>query len=211
MAKRTLDAVKKALDSATPRSFEESVELAINLKDVDMSNPKNRIEEDILLPHGRGKDVHVAVFASGELALKAKKVADLVIPPEDIEDLAADKRKARKMAMEMDFLIAEAPLMPVIGRTLGVVLGPRGKMPRPILPGADPAPLVESLRKTIRVRSRDRRTFHAPVGTRGMTPETIAENVDAVIRRIERRLERGRLNISSAYVKTTMGPAVRLI
>ncbi len=209
--KATLNAVTKALDRAKSRNFEESVEVAINLKDVDMSVPKNRIEEEVLLPHGRGKGVKVGVFATGELAVKARNVADLVIPPEDIEDLAGDKPRAKRVAGEIDFFIAEAPLMPVIGRTLGVVLGPRGKMPRPIPPGADPVPLVESLRKTVRVRSRDRRTFHAPVGARDMAAEAIADNVDTVLRRVEARLERGRLNIASAYVKTTMGPAVRFL
>ena len=74
-----------------------------------------------------------------------------------------------------DFFIAEAPLMPVIGKRLGVVLGPRGKMPKPLPPGADPTPVIISLRNTVRVRSRDKKTFHAPIGTRDMPPEDSAE------------------------------------
>jgi large subunit ribosomal protein L1 len=67
------------------------------------------------------------------------------------------------------------------------------------------------MRSTVRVRSRDRRTFHAPIGTRDMQPEDIAENLDALMRRVMGKLERGRFNIQSAYVKTTMGPAVRYL
>ncbi len=101
--------------------------------------------------------------------------------------------------------------MPVIGRRLGVVLGPRGKMPRPIPPGGDPTALINSLRNTVRVRTKDRRTFHAPLGTKDMSPEDIADNLETVLRRVTTRLERGRMNIASAYVKTTMGPAVKVM
>jgi len=64
----TLKAVKKALDERPKRNFVETVELAINLKDVDLAVPSNRIDEEVQLPHGRGKAVRVGVFASGELA-----------------------------------------------------------------------------------------------------------------------------------------------
>ena len=76
--------------------------------------------------------------------------------------------------------------------------------------GSDPTNLINSLKRSVRVRSKGNRTFHAPVGTRTMPPEQLAQNVDAVLNRIVGRLERGRGNIESVYVKTTMGPAVRL-
>jgi len=206
-----VDTIRKAIESAPPRKFPETVEVAINLKDVDLSIPKNRIEDDLVLPRGRGRPIRVCVFASGDLALKARAAADLVVTPDQIEDVAGDKKKGRDLAQAYDFFIAEAPLMPVIGRRLGVVLGPRGKMPRPVPPTIDPLPLINSMRNTVKVRSRDRRTFHAPIGTRAMTPEDLAENLDYLMRRVLGKLERGRFNIASAYVKTTMGPAVRYL
>lgn len=84
-------------------------------------------------------------------------------------------------------------------------------MPKPLPPGADPAPVINSLRNTVRVRSRDKRTFHAPIGTRDMRPEDLAENLDFLMRRVLGKLERGRFSIQSAFVKTTMGPAVRYL
>lgn len=209
--KHAIETVKKALEAAKPRQFKESVEVALNLREVDLSVPKNRIDEEIVLPKGRGKVVKICVFASGELALKAKDVADLVIQPQEIETYAGDKRKAHKLAQEYDFFVAEAPLMPVIGRRLGIVLGPRGKMPRPVPPTADPTNLINAMRSTVRVRSKDRRTFHAAIGTRDMKAEDLADNLDALLRRVMGKLERGRFNIASAYVKTTMGPAVRYL
>jgi large subunit ribosomal protein L1 len=209
--KKTLKVVKEALEASKERKFKESVDLAINLKDIDLSIPKNRVDDEILLPKGRGKPVKIAVFGSGELAVKAKGVADLVITPEELDDLSDDKKMAKKMVNEHVFFIAEAPLMPVIGKKLGVVLGPRGKMPKPIPPNVDPVPLINNLRNTVRLRSKDRRTFHTPVGTKDMGAEDLAENVDVIIKRLIGKLDRGKMNISSVYVKTTMGKSVRLL
>ncbi len=209
--KHSIDTVKKALEAAKPRLFTESVEVALNLREVDLSVPKNRIDEEVVLPKGRGKPIRICVFASGDLAIKARSVADQVIPPEQIEEYAGNKRKAHTLAREFDYFIAEAPLMPVIGKRLGIVLGPRGKMPRPIPPTGDPTNMIRSMRNSVRVRSKDRRTFHAPIGTRDMNPEDLAENLDFLLRRVLGKLERGRFNIQSVYIKTTMGPSVRFL
>ena len=209
--KSTVMAVQKALESAKKRNFTETVELAINLVDVDLTIPKNRIQEDIILPNGRGKSVKICVIGGGELALKAKDVADLVITPEELGTIADDKKQAKKIANSTTYFIAEAPLMAQVGKRLGTVLGPRGKMPKPIAPGADPAPMIDGLRKSVSIRTKDRKTFHAPVGSVDMDPEKIAENIDLVLKRVESHLEKGEHNIASAYVKTTMGPAERIL
>ena len=208
--KPTVMAVQKALESAKKRNFKETVDLVINLKDIDLAIPKNRIQEDIILPYGRGRAVSVCVIGGGELAHKAKDVADLVIMPEELGTIADDKKQAKKIANRTDYFIAEAPLMPTVGKRLGIVLGPRGKMPKPIPAGVDPDQMVENLRKSVSIRTKDKKTFHAPVGTIDMDPEQIADNIETIIKRVETRLEKGRMNIASVYVKTTMGPAERL-
>ncbi len=205
------EAIKSALEKSKKRNFKQSVDVAITLKDVDMNNPKNRIDEEVILPNGRGKPAKVAIFAGGELALKARDVVDLIIKPEEIDDLAKDKKKMKKIANEYDFFIAEAPLMPVIGKKLGVVLGPRGKMPKPVPPTADIKSIVDNLRKSVKIRSKSNKTFHAVIGTEDMEPEKLAENLKAIIKRLEDKLERGRQNIESVYVKTTMGPSQRVM
>ncbi len=204
-------AVQKALDSAKKRNFTETVELAINLKDVDLSIPKNRITDDIILPNGRGRAVKICVIGGGELALKAKDVADVVITPDELQTIADDKKQAKKLANSTDYFIAEAPLMAVVGKRLGTVLGPRGKMPKPIAPGVDPTAMIDGLRRTVSVRTKDRMTFHAPVGTVEMTAEQLADNIETILKRVELKLEKGRMNIASSYIKTTMGPSERLI
>ncbi len=207
---RIVQAVREAIERAPKRNFLESVEVAVNLRDLDLKNPKNRINTEVLLPRGRGKSVKVAVIADGMVAVKAKGVADLVLGSEDVKKLAENKREAKKLANSVEYFIAEAPLMPLVGRLLGPILGPRGKMPKTIPPTADPVPLIERLRNTVRLRSKDKPVVHAPVGTRDMAPEDIAENVEAVLSKLEEVLPEGRKNIKSVYVKTTMGPAVRV-
>jgi large subunit ribosomal protein L1 len=211
--KKTVEAIQKVIDETKKleRKFKQNIDVAINLKNVDLNDAKNRIEEEIILPHGRGKDAKVVLFASGELAMKSKSLVDLLIKPEDIEELSKDKKKFKKIVNEHDFFISEAPLMPTIGKTLGAVLGPRGKMPRPIPPTIDVTPIVKNLRKTVKVRSKSSKTFHTIAGKEDMDVNHIAENIEAIIKRLESKLERGKMNIGSVYVKTTMGPAERIL
>lgn len=206
------EAVKQALEGAPARKFTESVDLAINLHNIDLSQPGNRIDAEIVLPHGVGKPAKIAVFAAGETAMRAKSAgADRVISPDEISELGGNKRAARKLADEYKFFIAETRYMPVIGKSLGAILGKRGKMPTPLPPTQDVTPQINRLRNITRIRSRDRPTFHMAVGNRGMDTKEIAENVDAVITRLEQTLKDGRQNLKSVYVKTTMGPAIRVI
>lgn len=205
-----VEAVAEALAKAPAREFPESVELSVNLKELDLTVPKNRIEDEVPLPNGRGRNIKVAIIASPEMCQKVRGVGDLVVPANELDELVKDKKAAKKLASDIDFFLAEAPLMPVIGRRLGVVLGPRGKMPRPVPPGSDPTNLINALKRSIRIRSKGNRTFHAAVGTRAMPAEQLASNIDAVLARIVGKLERGRSNIDSVYVKTSMGPSVRI-
>jgi len=211
--KKIVDSIGKVLEESKKldRKFKQKIDLVINLKNLDLNIPKNRIDEEIILPHGRGSETKIALFASGELALKAKKHVDLLIKPEEIEDFSTDKGKFKKVADAHHFFIAEAPLMPTIGKTLGTVLGPRGKMPKPVPPNADVSGLVKNLRSTVKVRSKSNKTFHTIAGEETMSKEDIAENISAIIKRLESKLERGRMNIGSVYVKTTMGSSERII
>jgi large subunit ribosomal protein L1 len=211
--KTIVDAVENVKKTAqeNDRNFKQTIDVVINLKNIDLNIPKNRIDEDVVLPHGRGSKAKIGLFASGQLALESKDLVDLLIKPEDLEDLSDDKKETKKMAEEYDFFLAEAPLMPTIGKTLGTVLGPRGKMPRPVPPQGDISDTVEKLRKTVKIRSKSNSTFHSIAGSEDMDKEKIAENIEAIIKRIEPLLERGRMNIRSIYIKTTMGPSEKIL
>jgi large subunit ribosomal protein L1 len=209
---RILEAVKAAIEKAPERRFSESVDVTINLKNIDMAQPKNRIDETILLPNGTGKKVGIAVLGKGDITTQAREAGvDLIIGPDEIERLGGAPREARQVAEKYRFFLAETGVMPQVGRYLGPRLGPRGRMPMPITGGTDIRPIVERLRNSVKVRTKDKKTFHVKVGTTQMAPEQIAENIDAVLKKIEGALEQGPMNIRSVFVKTTMGPAERLV
>jgi large subunit ribosomal protein L1 len=207
-----LKAVNEAIDKAPKRNFQESMEISVNLKNIDLAQPKNRIDETMILPKGTGKTIKIAVLGKGDITTQAKAASvDLIIGPEEIERLGGEPREARKMADEYNFFLAETAVMPLVGRYLGTRLGPRGKMPQPVPPGVDVGPIVERLRNSVKFRTKDKMTFHVRIGSTEMSPEDLAENVDAIMKKVESGLESGVMNIRSVYIKTSMGPAVRLM
>ncbi|NHX35976.1 MULTISPECIES: 50S ribosomal protein L1 [Halolamina] len=210
MADSIEEAVSRALEDAPARNFTETVDLAINLRDIDLNDPSNRVDESVVLPSGTGQETRIVVFATGETAVRAEDVADEVLGPDELEDLGDDDDEAKDLADDTDFFIAEAAMMQDIGRYLGTVLGPRGKMPTPLQPDDDVVETIERMKNTVQIRSGDRRTFHTRVGAQDMTPEDVSNNIDVIVRRLEADLEKGPLNIDSIFVKTTMGPAVEV-
>ncbi|PSQ58050.1 50S ribosomal protein L1 [Halobacteriales archaeon SW_7_71_33] len=203
-------AVQRAMEGRPERNFTESVDLAINLRDLDLNDPSNRIDQSIVLPEGTGQDTQVVVFADGETAIRAEDAADEVYGPDELETLADDEDEAKDLAEETDFFVAEQEFMQDIGRYLGTVLGPRGKMPNPLAPDDDVVEEVTRLRNSVQMRSGDRRTFHALVGSEEMSADEIADNIDVIVRRLHADLEKGPMNVDTIYVKTTMGPAVEV-
>jgi large subunit ribosomal protein L1 len=209
--KTILATVKETKEKSEKRKFNQSIELVLNLKEIDMKSSEGKIQEIIDLPHSFEKSNKICVIGTGELALKARKAnADQVLERADLEGLAGNKKELRKIANNYDFFIAEAPLMPLVGRILGPVLGPRGKMPTPVPPTADIASLVEKHRKTITLRMRNQPILQCRVGTESMKDEEITENVQVVLRVLEGKLKKGMKNIKFAYLKTTMGKPVKI-
>ncbi len=212
MKQEMLEAVKKAKEDSKPRNFTQSIDVIITIKDLDVKKPENRIDEEIFLPNGRGKDVKVAFIAEGELALQAKNAgADLVITREELQKLGKDRKQAKKIANKHDFFVAQVDLMPLVGRFLGPVLGPRKKMPKPVPSTAKPESLMEKFKNTAKVRIKDQPVIQAIVGSEEMDDEMIVDNIEAVLDILDRNLEKGRSQIKSMYIKTTMGPVAKVI
>jgi large subunit ribosomal protein L1 len=209
--KTILNAVKEAKEKSEKRNFTQSIELILNLQDIDMKSPEGRLQEIVELPHSIEKPNKICVIASGELALKARKAnANLVIEKAELESLAGKKKELRKIANEYDFFVAEAPLMPLVGKVLGPVLGPRGKMPVPVPPTADIESLIAKYSKSVTLRMRNQPIVQCRVGTDNMKEEEIAENIQTILRVIEGKLKRGMKNIKLAYIKTSMGTPVKI-
>jgi large subunit ribosomal protein L1 len=193
------------------RKFLQSVDLIINFKGINFSKPENRINLDIILPKGRGKEKEnkVVVFADGQMALDAKKLgADEVFGKDDIEKLKNNKKKLKELAKKHEFL-AVPQLMVDIGKNLGQVLSVRGKLPRPIVGSLEQA--IKQARNKIRIINKGKYlpTIQCLVGHENMPLEDIAENIENVYEKIKEKVG-GSHFISSVYVKLTMSPAIKI-
>jgi len=205
---RALGELRKGI---VKKKFTQSIDLVVRLREIDLKKPENRINEAIALPNPPEKALKVCVIASGDLGTRAKAAgADMVVGRQEIDNLAKDKKGARKLAQEYDFFIAEAPLMPLVGRALGSFLGPRGKMPTPVPPNAAIDQIIANHRKMVRVRMREQPVLQCRVGTEAMPDEKLVENIQAVVSRIEQKLERGFKNIGEILVKGTMSKPVKI-
>ncbi len=207
------DNITKAVKEVknTKRNFVQSVEIAINLKDLDFKKPESRVRGEVTLPQGRGKSTRIGVFAEGDMAQQAKKQNLDVYSKEDIAEMGKDKKKAKQVAETHEFFVAQADLMPLIGRTLGPVLGRRNKMPKPVPPVAPLEPVVEKLANTVAIDSKGKPVVHCYIGTEKLSEDALAENTQAMINAVERMLPRGGGNISSVFMKTTMGKPVKVM
>lgn len=203
-------AVKEAKESDKPRNFTQSIDIVITLKDLDFKDPANKIKEELVLPHGRGKEVTIGAFAEGDMAVRAKKQNIQVFSKEELEKISKNKREARKMANKYDFFIAQADMMPFIGKALGPVLGRRNKMPTIVPPTVPLEPIIEKLKNSVRLNSRESPVIQAIIGNEAMDDEKVAENGTAVVNAVKRKHE-GKDVLRSIYVKTTMGPVVKVI
>ena len=209
--KRLISAVDQVKQSSGKRNFGQSIDLIVALKGIDVKKPENRINEVLPLPHPLKKKSKVCVIASGSLAVSAKNAgADRIISPEELEKMSEEKKAARKLAKEYDFFVAEAPLMPSVGRILGSVLGPRGKMPIPVPPNIDIGPVLQRQRASVRIRIRDQPSASCSVGDESTDSNHLAENAQAVVSRLEEKFEREIINLGSVYLKLTMGSPVKV-
>ena len=210
--KTILEAIKQAKAKSGEKKFNQTIDLILDIQEIDMKAPEGKIQEVVELPHDTGKPNKVCVVASsGDFIVKAKNSqADHVLERADLDALNGKKKELRKMASDYDVFIAEAPLMPLVGRILGPVLGPRGKMPIPVPPNADITALIKKHRKTVVVRMRNQPIIQVSVGSQQMKDEDLTENTMVVLRVLDGKLKRGLKNVKYAFIKTSMGEPVKI-
>lgn len=204
---QTFEELKEGSES---RNFVQTVDLIINIEGVDLSDPENRFSTDVILPSGRGKEREICVIGDSKLS-EAEELGVNVLSESDLDDLEGERDEAKKIAEENDFFLAEAPLMQKIGKILGPVLGPRGKMPNPFPPGADLEELIQRSEKSLTVKLGEEPVLQFPVGTEEMKPSEVEENVQAVLDEIGDNLPKGPQQIGSVYLKFTMSSPVEVI
>ncbi|MEZ0248139.1 MAG: 50S ribosomal protein L1 [Thermoproteus sp.] len=204
-----INAIREAISKGRRHKFTESVDLIIVLRDVDLNKPENRINLSVPLPHPP-KMNKIAAFAAGAFEVAAKNAGvDAIITRDQIEALAGKKREIRKLARRYDYFISSPDLMPLIGRVLGSIFGPRGKMPEVVPPNVDAKSVVDRLKRSVRLRLRNEPVVKLRVGSEAQKPEEIASNIMTVLEELNSKFPL-RQHVARIYIKRTMGPPVSL-
>lgn len=204
------ESIEEVRNISKDRNFEQTVDLIVNFRSIDLEDPENRFSKTAYLPNGRGKERTICVIADA----KAPDAEDLdvnLITKEELEDLADNQDEVKKIAKENDYFLAEAPLMPTVGKIMGPVLGPRGKMPDPFSPGDDIEDIVQSSENSITLKLGEEPLIQLAIGTEDMEDQELIENAEELLDEIEGELPKGRQQIDSVYIKFTMSKPVRVI
>ena len=205
-----VDVVKEAKSTTKERKFKQAVELIINFKDIDVKKGF-ALNEVVQLPK-TSSPATVCVIAGGEMGQKAKAAnADIVIGEEELNKFASNKRESRKFINKYDFFLADTQVMPAVGKSLGQLLGPRGKMPTPVPFNADISAFLARFRTSIKVRTRASLSISCKIGDESMEDAELAINANAVLNAIEKKLPNGEKNIKKVMIKTTMGKPVKQV
>ena len=205
-----VEVIKQAKESDKERKFTQSVEMIIVFRDVDVKKGF-AINETVQLPKKATKPASVCIMASGDMGTKAKNAkADMVMDENDVTKLSADKKKSKKIINEYDFFLADTKLMPTVGKKLGQLLGPRGKMPTPIPFNAPIESFLERFRSSVKIKVKGSLSMSCKIGDESMNDADLAVNANAIVNTIEKTLPNGNKNIKKIMFKTTMGKSIKL-
>jgi large subunit ribosomal protein L1 len=203
--------IAEAKSTDRERKFKQSVEMYIILKDIDVKKGF-ALNDTIQLPKKLSSPTTVCVMAGGDMGLKAKSAnADRVLSGEELSEIAANKRQARKFINNYDFFLADTQLMTTVGKVLGQLLGPRGKMPVPVPFNAPIDAILDRFRSSIRIKVKNSLSISCKIGDESMSDEDLAANAHAILAAVEKKLPSGDRNIRRVMVKTSMGKPIKEI
>jgi large subunit ribosomal protein L1 len=200
--------LKKVKENSPKRKFTQSIDLIINLKDIDIKKSEQSINLFHTLHYSKGKKVKICALVGPELLTQAKEVCDLAISVEEFPNYK--KKEAKKLATDYDFFIAQATVMPKLATAFGRVFGPKGKMPNPkagcvVPPNASLKPIYERLQKTIKLQTINDANIQTIVGNEEMKEEEVVDNIMTTYEDLINHLPSGHNNIKSVMLKLTMG------
>jgi len=205
-----VDMIKEVKAATKQRKFKQSLELIVNFKDIDVKKGF-ALNEVIQLPK-TSSPATVCVMATGDMGQKAKQAnADAVVGTDELDKFATNKRESRKFINKYDFFLADTQIMPIVGKTLGQFLGPRGKMPTPVPFNAPIESFLQRFRSSIKVRTRASLSLSCKIGDESMEDADLAINAHAILSAIEKKLPNGERNIKRIMIKTTMGKPIKQV
>lgn len=204
------DIIKTAKEASKERKFKQALELIIVFRDIDVKKGF-QLNEVVQLPETKSP-ARVCILAGGDMRSKAKAAnADRIVDSDELEKFTNNKREARKFINKYDFFLADTQIMPTVGKSLGQLLGPRGKMPTPVPFNASIESFLQRFRSSIKVRARGSLSVSCKIGDETMDDASLAANAHAVLNAVEKKLPNGEKNIKKIMIKTTMGKAINRV
>jgi large subunit ribosomal protein L1 len=200
------EACKLVKDRATAK-FDETVDLAIRLG-VNPRHADQMVRGAVVLPHGTGQAVRVAVFAKGDKAKEAEEAGADIVGDADLVE------KVQGGFLDFDRVIASPDMMGMVGK-LGRVLGPRGLMPNPKVGTVTPnigAAVKEAKAGKIQYRVEKAGVIHVRIGKASFDADKLEENAKTLIFQLVRQkpsTAKGTY-LRSITMSSTMGPGVRV-
>jgi len=207
------DSLAKLMSTLKKRKFDESVELIMTFKNLNIKNTEHRFDLSINLPFPYRQKVKSIVFVKDKnLAQELNGVADKIVLDEDISKIS--KKEAKKLANEYDVFLAEGPVMLVVGKYLGQTLSPREKMPIVAPPNVNAIKtLIASAiakQKISNKKNKSSVAVQTKIGKSSQKIPELAENALRVYSAIFEKLPGKLQNIREVLVKTTMSAPVKV-
>lgn len=211
---------KKEGKSEKVRKFDETLDIIVNLRDMDMKNPANRVNLEFLLPHPiQTPESHkLCFFTSQDQLVEAKEKGFDVCDVDELNDLnKKDAKTKKKFVRKFDSFIARMDLMRDVAKVLGRNLGQTGKMPKPqptgygiVRPDEPVDIIVANFMRRIVVQTKKEPIIFTKFGKKSIDFKKNFENLNALIKHLEAHLPSGYANIKSIVLKTTMGPSIKV-
>jgi large subunit ribosomal protein L1 len=214
--KTVLEAIRKLRETQKKRNFSQSLDLIVNLRDLDLKKPEEQVDIFAVLHHPTGKKKKICALVGPELMDEAKANCDKAIMVDDFDTYAKDKKLTKNLARQYDFFIAQANIMPKVAAAFGKILGSRGRMPNPkagcvVPPRTALKPLHDKLQNTVRISAKISPMIQVFAGKESLKDEELAENIIDMLTQLEAKLPKGKNNIRNAFVKFTMSKAEKIM
>lgn len=211
-----LKSLKVLREKSPKRNFSQTLDLLIQLKQLNLKKQEERVDLFFSLPFSKGKKTKVCAFVDVQLQKEAEKHFDKVVLKDDFVKYKGNKKEIRKLTKECDVFVAQAELMAQIAAIFGKTLGPQGKMPNPkagcVVPGSIPTlePLAKKLSNNVRMQTKNELAIKIPVGSYSMKDEELAENIFASYNFLVSKLPQEKNNIKAVMIKFSMGPLYKI-
>ena len=208
----TIDSALKLLKSDQyKKNFDQSIDLILTFKDLDLNKPENNIKLLLNLPEKKKKS-RIALVVKKELLDSAKKTGAQIILEDEL--LKSDKKKIKKYARQTDFFLVHLPLMPIFAKSFGQFVAKRGKMPDPKLQmvfsdQTNLQDLVNRFSTSTKLEFKKQPTLQCSIGSESQDDKTLLQNIKKVLEELGTKINL-KNHLRQVMLKKTMTAPIKV-